>query len=272
MRIPPDRLRGVKVALQITRLNLRAVMEYRVNFLLAILAGIIWQASVLVLATVLVNRFPGLGGWSKGDVILIAALRLMSHGLYVAIFVSVPGLPWLVQDGRMESYMLRPLPVYRQVMLSHLHLNALGDLAVAATLFSIALSSVPVAWTVPHMAYLVLSVIGGMLLEAGLHTFIASFAMRSVPTSPWSQWLDEIFATFGSYPLSIVPAGLRITLTYVVPIAFVGYIPAGVIAAHDGFPVPDWLALGAPAVGLAVFLAARRFFYLSLRSYTGVGG
>ena len=267
-----SRFRELEVVWRVIRVNFKATMEYRADFLLAIVAGIIWQASVLVFATVLINRFPGLGGWSKGDVLLVASIRLMSHGLYVAVFVALTGLPRIVQEGRIEGFLLRPMPVYRQILLNRLHLNALGDLTVAVTLFAVAIPAIGIHWSPLRITYLVLAVIGGMFLEASLHTLVACFALRSVPTNPWSQWIDEIFATFGNYPLNIMPGTLRMFLTYIVPIAFVGYVPATVIAAHKDFPVPEWLAFSAPAVGLVTFFVAKRCFYRGLRSYSGTGG
>jgi ABC-2 type transport system permease protein len=267
-----QRFRGPKVAWQLTKLNFRATLEYRAEFLMAIMAGIIWQASVLVFATVLINRFPGLGGWSKGDVLLITSIRLMSHGLYIAIFVELAGLSRIVQEGRIEGYLLRPMPVYRQILLNRLHFNAIGDLAVAITLFAIAIPAMNVHWSLAKIIYLVFAVAGGMLFEASFHTLIARFALRSIPTSPWSQWIDEILATFGGYPIIVMPGVVKLLLTYIAPIAFVAYVPASVVAERDAFLVPNWLALSAPMIGLAAFLGAKRFFYRGLRRYTGISG
>jgi ABC-2 type transport system permease protein len=267
-----QRIRGLKVAWRLTKCNFKATLEYRADFLLAIVSGIIWQASVLVFATVLINRFPGLGGWSKGDVLLITSIRLMSHGLYIAIFVELTGLPRAVQEGRVESYLLRPMPVYRQILLNRVHFNAIGDLAVAITLFAIAIPAMSVHWSTPKIAYLSSAVVGGMFLEASFHTLVARFALRSIPTSPWSQWIDEILATFGGYPIIIMPGALKLLLTYIAPVAFVAYVPAAVVAGRDAFLVPGWLALSAPLIGLVAFFGAKRFFYRGLRHYTGIGG
>jgi beta-glucosidase len=81
------------------RASLSAELEYRANFVLMVVMGIVWQSSVLVFATVLIARFPGLGGWSKGDLLLLAAMRMLSHGLCFAVFKNVRFQPVLVAFG-----------------------------------------------------------------------------------------------------------------------------------------------------------------------------
>ncbi|MEU4160906.1 ABC-2 family transporter protein [Actinoplanes sp. NPDC026670] len=272
-RLRRRRFHALRLTWCVTKVNFRASLEYRGDFLLAIVSGIIWQASVLVLATVLVNRFPNLAGWTKGEILLVAALRLLSHGLYVAGFASLAALPRIVQEGKVETFMLRPLSVYRQVLFDKLFLNAIGDLAVAVTLFTIAVPEMDVDWTAQHVGYLILAVAGGVFLEASLHTVIACFALRSISTIPWSQWIDELLATFGSYPLKIFPLNVQVLFTFVIPIAFIGYVPAAQIAGKTAdLPFPPWLALAAPFVGILAFTAARLLFAAGLRKYTGVGG
>jgi ABC-2 type transport system permease protein len=272
-RLRRRRFHGLRLTWCVTKVNFRASLEYRGDFLLAIVSGIIWQASVLVLATVLVNRFPNLAGWTKGEVLLVAALRLLSHGLYVAGFASLAALPRIVQEGKVETFMLRPLSVYRQILFDKLFLNAIGDLVVAITLFTIAVPEMHVDWTAPRIGYLILAVVGGVFLEASLHTVIACFALRSISTLPWSQWIDELLATFGSYPLKIFPWNVQVLFTFLIPVAFIGYVPAAAISGKAGeLPFPTWLAVAAPLVGILTFTAARFLFAIGVRKYTGAGG
>ncbi|MGY1496730.1 ABC transporter permease [Streptomyces sp. QTS52] len=272
-RLRRRRFHNLRLIWCVTKVNFRANLEYRGDFLLAIVSGIIWQASVLVLATVLVNRFPDLAGWTKGEILMVAAIRLLSHSLYVAGFASLASLPRIVQEGKIDTFMLRPLPVYRQILLDKLFLNAIGDLIVAITLFTMALPEMHVHWTAPRIGYLILAVIGGVFLEASLHTVIACFALRSISTIPWSQWVDELLATFGSYPLKIFPVNVQMLLTFGIPIAFISYVPAAELAGKTAeLQFSPWLATAAPLVGILAFAAARSLFTVNLRKYTGAGG
>lgn len=266
-------LREWRTALRITRINFRARLEYRGDFITALAMGLAWQTSVLVFATVLLTRFPGLGGWTSGGVLLIVAIRLLSHGGWVLIFNPLMMMPFIVQQGALDGYLIRPMPVYRQVLLYTFPLNALGDSFSALLLFAFAVARVHLNWTPLMALYLVAAVVGGMFLEAAVQTAVSIVAFsHTVPLAVY-MWFDRMIATFGNYPFSIFPLAARMVVTYILPIAFVAYLPAAVLTgkvASTG--VPGWLAYASPAVGPLLYIGARYAWYRALTRYESVGG
>ncbi|MDN0200602.1 ABC-2 family transporter protein [Streptomyces sp. S.PNR 29] len=266
-------LKALRIAWRITALNFRAQMEYRAEFLLMIAIGAIWQVSVLVFATVLLARFTGMGGWDSSDVLLIPATRMLAHGLFVLLLGRMHGVGRQIQEGRIDIYLTRPMPVHRQIQLSFFPTNAIGDLTVAVGLMAGALSRSHLDWTAGRATYLVLAVLGGMLLEAALFTVVASASLRFPAAGYWGSWLEELLGTFGSYPLNVLPKAVGGFLTYGLPLAFVAYFPAAVLTGHgQDTGVPYWLAAGSPLLGLLAYLAARLLWRWSLGHYAGVNG
>jgi ABC-2 type transport system permease protein len=264
---------GWRLALRITRLNVRARLEYRAEFLLTVLTGLIWQTSILVFASVLLVRFPGMGGWTSPQVLLIASMRMTSHALFILLFGRVLWITGLVQLGSIEAFLLRPLPVYRQVQLSMFSVNAIGDLLVAATLTFMAVARFDLPWTPARVALLVAGLAGGLLVEAAVHTAISAFGLHLGGTVYWSSWTEELMATFGNYPLNILPKVAQVALTYVLPIAFLAYLPASLVTGQSqGRVVPALVVALIPLVGLAAFVGSRYFWNASLRRFQGVSG
>lgn len=265
--------RAWQVAWRITRLNFRAQLEYRAEFLMMVAIGAIWQISIIVFAAVLLTRFPGLGGWSSADVLLIAGMRMLSHGLYVLVFGRVTFMTFLVQEGRIDPCLIRPMPVYRQVQLTSFPVNAIGDLAVAVSMFAAAIGRSSLDWTPGRIAYLAAGVVGGMLVEAALFTALSSAAFHFPASFYWSQWMEELMGTFGSYPLSILPKVASGAFTFVLPLAFIAYFPAGVLTGHGtSLGVPEMLAAASPLIGLVAFVLSRLLWNWSLSRYSGVNG
>jgi len=266
-------VKAVRTVFIITMVNFRGRLEYRADFALGIVLGVLWQSSILVFATVLLTRFPGLDGWTRGQILLIVAMRLLSHGLYVVCFMNVANMPYIIQEGRIEAYLLRPMPVFRQVMLNRFQVTAFGDLSVACTIFAIAAPQVGMTWTLARVGYVAAAVVGGMLMEAAIQTAIGSFSLRGATTSVWTHWVDDLMTAFGNYPLSIFPAPFRAVLTFVVPLAFIAYLPAAAVTGHAaGTGLPPLIAALAPAIGLGAFVAARFLWRYNLDRYVGIGG
>jgi ABC-2 type transport system permease protein len=265
--------RAWRVTLRISAANFRGKMQYRGDFVTALAMGLAWQTSVFVFAAVLLTRFPGLGGWTSGDVLLLVAIRQLAHGVTVTVFNSLLLMPYITQQGLLDAYLVRPLPVYRQVLLYQFPLNALGDCFSAVLLFAFAVSRAHLDWTPGKVLYLAAAVAGGALLEGGVQTLVSILTFRYTVGISVFMWFDRMIATFGNYPFSILPLAARALLTYVLPVAFVAYLPAAVLTGRAGSAgVPLWLAYGSPAIGLLLYITARYIWYRALRRYEPAGG
>ena len=259
--------------LRINRLNLKAQTAYRGEFVLGAAFGLVWQGSMILFAGVLLLRFPGLGGWTQGDVLLIASMRLISHSLYVVTFSNIGRLSLHVQEGRMDGFLLRPLPVYRQVLLTQFQVNAFGDILAGIGIFTAALLRLDLHWTPAKALYVIAGIIGGTLAEAAIQTLVSIAALRFTGVQTWTFWIDQTISTFGNYPLSVLPGAVRGGLTFALPVAFIAFLPAAVVTGHMATTgVPAWLTVASPVVALLLFLATKALWYRSLRFYQSVGG
>jgi ABC-2 type transport system permease protein len=262
-----------RVARRIIALTFRARLEYRAEFLMNVGIGIVWQVSIIVFATVLLGRFPGMGGWPSDAVLLIAAMRMLSHGLFVLFFGRVYFLSLFVQEGFVDGFLLRPMPVHRQVQLAYFPTNAIGDLLVGVSMFTGAVWSIDLDWTLPRIGYVIAGLLGGMLMEAAIFTSLSSLHLRFPAAQAWSIWTEELLATFGNYPLKILPGVISGAFTFLLPLAFIAYFPAAVLTGHtSGLGVPAAVAAAAPLIALAAYVGSRYLWNWSLRHYTGVNG
>jgi ABC-2 type transport system permease protein len=267
------RSRLLRYTVHITALNFRTRLQYRGAFILEIARGILWQTSVLLMASVILVRFPGMAGWPSSGILLIAGLRLLSHALYVMIFGNIVAMPFMAQDGRIDGYLTRPLPVLLQVLTSSFNVAAFGDLLVATALLTSAVLTLPIAWHAAQVLFLVGALFGGTLLEAAIQTTIAGLALRRPGSDLLAIWVDDIMATFGSYPLNILPTAGRMVLTFVLPLAFIAYFPAAVLVGRtEGSGVPHLLAVLSPVLGPLLFALSQWWWRRSLRHYTSPGG
>jgi ABC-2 type transport system permease protein len=187
--------------------------------------------------------------------------------------MNVADIPRLVDEGLFDGYFLRPVPIFTQTMLSRFNINAVGDLLIAVPMCAYAVVHVDVAWTPGTALFLASAIVGAVLLEAGVQMIAASFLLRSPGTRVVFFFIDELFGTFGNYPLTILPWLLQGLLTFVLPLAFLAYFPVAVVLdlpPRTGFL--SLLAHVAPLVGFGVFFAARRVWAHNLRAFVSVGG
>jgi ABC-2 type transport system permease protein len=264
----------VRVVRKVTALNFRARMEYRGDFVVSVAFGILWQTSTLMFASVLLTRFKGgLGSFPADGVLLLIGIRLLAHGLYVLCFSNLAYLPIHVDEGRMDGYFLRPVSLFTQLLLSQFNVNAIGDIAVGATTLGFAMELLHVQWPIGTLLYLAVAVVSGALVEGAIQLMLACLLLRSPGSRVLGQWVDELMATFGNYPLSILPAVVVGLFTFALPLAFVAYFPTevllGIAPTHGVMSV---VTAWSPVVGFGLFVLALRVWRYSVRHYHSAGG
>ncbi|MFI1890194.1 ABC transporter permease [Streptomyces jumonjinensis] len=263
---------SLRLTWRITVLNVRARMEYPLDFAVGILNGILFQTTVLLFVGVLLTRFPGLDTWTAGEVMLIASVRLLGHSVYVVAFDNLMQVPYLLRQGRFDTFMIRPRPVLFQVLTNSVSINALGDLLVAVSLFTAAQMKLDLTWSVGKVLFLLLALAGAVLLEAAIHLAVSSLAFITAASESLGLWIEDLMANFGNYPIDIFPKLIRASLVFVLPVAFLGYFPAAVILGKtgDAYASPV-LAFASPLAGFLAFALAYVLWGKALKRYQSNG-
>jgi len=255
----------------LTRTVYRAQLEYRANLLLSVLGGILYQTTSLAVIGVILARFGSVGGWGLPEMAFLYGLRLTAHGLFM-VALPLSDTDTMVRSGEFDRFLVRPAGLFAQSVTRRAPIVAFGDLIGGVTILVVAAANAPVRWTVLSVVYLGLAVVGGALLEGAFQVAAAGLAFRMLSTMHVRLLVDAVFGTFGNYPLRIFGAGVRFTLTFLFPLAFLAYLPASVLLDRTGeLSVPGWLALLAPAVGALLFGAAYLFWHGQIRHYSSSG-
>lgn len=262
----------VRLAVRVTAMNLKARLEYRVDFLLWMLHGVAYQVMGLAFVWVVLSRFHAIRGWSLGEIMFMYSLRLLTHSFYLPVFYNVMSVSNLVRQGGFDRVLLRPMNPLLQILLQTVQANFAGDLAVAVALLAFAQRSLHLHWTAGLVGFGVLVLTGGVLMEAAIQLAFSTLSFWVVDSSAVSWWADELMNTFANYPLDLFAAPVRYLFTFVVPVAFLAYFPASVFLGRAGaVAFTPLFAYGAPAAGVAAFALAYGFWNLGLRRYQSTG-
>ncbi|WP_431896773.1 ABC transporter permease [Nonomuraea sp. bgisy101] len=259
--------RTLRLYWRLQRATMRGAMQYRLNTVISILTGAIYQGSGFAFIWVIMHTFPAMAGWSLPQIAFLYGLRLTAHALCMLPLSSLIGIDWLVREGEFDRILLRPLNPLVQLMTKRMGVGQLGDLLVGVVLLVVAADAADVAWTPGLVAFCAAALVGGALVEASFFLALSSMALRMLDTFALKVFVDDVFSKFGSYPMSVFGGVTQWLLTYVLPVAFVAYVPAGVVLGKLVMP----LAYASPLLGVALFAVAYLIWTRQLRHYQSVG-
>jgi ABC-2 type transport system permease protein len=251
---------------------LRAQLQYRSNILLTFVGGIAYQSIGLAFVSVLVGRFGPIGGWPLGEIAFLYGLRLTSHGLWMIPTSQLYRLDLTIRTGEFDRYLTRPAGPLMQLLSREVYLAPFGDFFTGVVILVAGASQVHLDTSPATLLYLVSAVVGGALVEGSFQLAAASLSFRMLSNQALRLFIDGIMNNFGGYPLKIFPSATRIVLTFVVPVAFVAYLPASVLLHRTGeLSLAPWVAWCAPLAGPLLIGLAYLVWRTQIRNYQSSG-
>jgi ABC-2 type transport system permease protein len=239
------------------RHNLMSAMAYRGAFVLQVVGMILNNALLLFFWWVLFGQLPTLRGWTLEDVMVLYGVVAFAFGLANVVCGNTFLLARVIVRGDLDYYLALPADPLVHVLVSHMSISAWGDLLFGLGLFLIA---DPQRWS--HLPLFVLVGLLAALVFVAFGVLVGSLAFWVGNADNLSGQAMNAIITFGIYPIEIFPSGVQWLLYTLIPGAFVGSLPAGLIADFG------WDRMGllvAAAGGLA--LLARLVFQWGLRRY-----
>lgn len=268
--VAPPTVAGAYRALVRSRVTAQA--SYRTSFAVDIGAQVLLALVEFAEVYVVFHQVDRLGGFSFAEVALIFGLATGAFGLSDVVVGHLERLPFYLRTGQLDAFLLRPLSALGQLVTSDFSLRRLGRVATSLVILTVALAAVDIDWTAARVALLLITPVAGA----------AIFSAVFVATSAVGFWLVEgmEFAnafTYGgnylsSFPFTVFGAAIRRLFTFVIPIAFVAYLPAlALLGRDDPFGLPGWLSWSSVPVALLSCGAAGLMWRAGLRQYVGAG-
>jgi ABC-2 type transport system permease protein len=240
-------------------------LQYRANFWLQLLQSAIQLGTGLAVLGLVLSQTPALNGWSQPALLAVMGVHLLMGGVIGALIQpSMERLRQDIRQGTFDFVLTKPEDIQILSSVREIRIWQAVDVLVGLVVLAIAIAQLQEGvGVVDALAFAVALVLGGLM--------IYSFWLILTTVAFWIVRIDEIAELFegvyqsGRWPVTIYPEWLRVSLTFLVPIAFAVTVPAQALTKRLT-PETLLLALGFSVVALAV---SRAFFRIGLRRYSG---
>ena len=248
-------------------MRLRARLAYRGDFALQALGDLLVASIGLVFLWAVFSRVPDMAGWRFEEVLFIWGMADVTTGLF---FVCFQGL-WAqnqryILGGDMDRLLLRPLDPYLQLLLDNLKPEDLPVALLGLVMMGVALPGLP-AFSLLQWLMLPVFLVSGVAILAGVLTAISAVGFRLRHRGTAVNLVYQASA-FARYPLPVFSRPLQRLLTWVLPFAFISFLPASWYLGRT-----EWLAYAAaqPLVGLACGGLGLLVWRRGLQDYASTG-
>ncbi|MEV8533469.1 ABC transporter permease [Streptomyces sp. NPDC051211] len=251
---------------------IRATMTYRTSFLLSAFGNAAITLLDFVAIYIMFRHVDVLGGFSLPEIALLYGSCSASLGLADLLLGNTDRVGRRIRDGSLDTMLVRPLPVLAQVAADRFALRRIGRVVQGIGVLVWAVSALHVEWTpgrvllVPVMILAGAAIFGAVLVAGAAFQFLAGDAAEVQSAFTYGG------CTMLQYPPTLFAKDLLRGVTFVVPLAFVNWLPAlHILGRPDPLGLPGWAAYLSPLVAFLVFVPASMAWRAGLRSYRSTG-
>ena len=248
------------------RTALASRMAYRADFFFSLFIMLAIELVAPLVTFLIYGSGTAFPGWTLYEALLIQGIFLLAKGISFPFFF---GIVWntitRVRDGTFDLLLIKPRPVLLMAVITGFDSEDLGKLLSGLIITGIALANIgplkPESWA----AFIILLVFA-MILFFGFAVFMAATGIHWVGNFRVYEIFQAVTA-FGTYPLSIFSKPFQFIISFIIPVAMVGFFPASALLSR---PAPESLIAAAVSVVFCGFSLI--YWKRTLAYYTSAGG
>ena len=263
---------AVRVYLLIVGMWVRSTMAYRTSFVLTALGNFAATGLDFVMILLMFSHITVLGGFTLAEVAFLYGSTSTAFGVADLVMGSMDRLGRRVRDGTLDTLLLRPAPVLAQVAADRFALRRLGRITQGSLVLAWAVLRIDVHWTVVKVLMVPMMLLSGSVIFCAVYVAGGAFQFVAGDASEVQNSVTYGGNTMLQYPPAIFAHELVRGVTFVVPLAFVNWLPAlHILGRPDPLGLPGWVDFASPAVAVACCGLAGAAWRAGLRSYRSTG-
>lgn len=269
----PGRVReGLRAYGLIAAMWIRSTMAYRASFALTTFTNFAVTGLDFVAILLMFSSVDALGGFSLPEIAFLYGLSSLAFGLADMLIGSMERLGRRVRDGTLDTLLVRPAPVLAQVAADRFALRRLGRVTQGVLVLGYALTALDIDWTPLKLLLMPVMVVSGGAIFCSVFVAGAAFQFVAQDASEVQNAFTYGGATLLQYPPVLFAQDLVRGVTFVLPLAFVNWLPASYVLGRP-YPLdlPTWVAFASPLVAVVCCALAGVAWRAGLRSYRSTG-
>ncbi len=263
---------GVRAYGLIAGMWIRSTMAYRASFAMTTFGSFAATFFDFVAIMLMFSRVRALGGWTLPEVAFLYGLSAVSFGLADLVIGSMDRLGRRLRDGTLDTLLVRPAPILAQVAADRFALRRLGRVTQGSLVLGWALTRLDVDWSVGRLLLMPVALLAGCGIFCAVFVAGAAFQFVAQDAAEVQNAFTYGGTTLLQYPPTVFGRELVRGVTFVLPLAFVNWLPASYILGRP-YPLdlPGWVAWTTPLVAAGCCALAGLAWRAGLRSYRSTG-
>lgn len=226
----------------------------------------------LLTVIVLFRVTKTMGGFDFPAAFLMSTIAAVAFATADMAVGNVDRLSVLVRLGQLDTMLVRPLGLLRQILATDFELRRFGRVVQGLVALGIAVGIAHVRWTVASVVLLLVTPVAGAVFFGSFFVIGGSVAFWWIDSSEFSNGFTYGGRDFTSYPITVYGSIFRHLFAFGLGFAFVSYYPTlAILGRPDPLGLPRWVGWTSPLVAALMFGVAAFVWKIGVRHYRSTG-
>lgn len=258
-----------KIYTELIRMDIKRIMMYPIDFVLGNMGFFLETISTLFVLYIIVMNTGFLGEFSGYEVLFFYSYLMLVNALWEIFFVTVLEIPYMIQSGELDIFLVRPLNILFQFIIFQLDEESVFETVVALLLLIGSITQLSGLWTGIFFIKLLFFILSSIFVRYAIYLFLSTTAFWWVSNDGLKSIFWEV-SQLGNYPISIYPQWLKSVLM-IIPFSFIGYFPVHELLLSTNRITLETLMNFSS--GWIIFYLVYQFFWKQgLKKYQSIGG
>ncbi len=247
----------LKVSLLSVKYALIREMLNKTTFVSNIIFMILNNASFLIQWVILFSLKDNFGSYTFDHVLLLWGLSAGTYGFSRFFFKNAFKLSKVINDGKLDSFLVQPKNVLISTISSSVSASALGDIIYAYIVLFI------YGVTITYFVLFTIFCILGAIILIGVAIIVGSLSFWFNKSDLFADSVNSMLLNFSTYPDAIFNQFIKGLFYTIIPIGFTVYLPVSIIVDFNVMLL--LLVIGVTIISITL---AFIIFYKGLKRYS----
>ncbi len=273
--------RFLQIYLAFFKQQLKALMEYKVDFMMGMIALGVQQISTFLVLLAVFTQIKAIGTYDFNEILLFYGYSQIIRGIDHIYNDNIWTVGWgQIRDGSFSKYLVRPINTITHIIMERVQFDGIGEFIIGIIVFIYAKGKLGLIFGLEGSLVFTVFVISGLVIYFAIKLLCAAVAFWTTSSGELMTVTYEI-NSFNKYPLDIYKSLiLKTLLLYILPFAVVSYVPmayflrdsafiGGVLGFNYGARIN--LVVFSVAVAIISMIVAKLVWNAGLKRYNASG-